>query len=194
MTYKIIALAGKAGTGKDTILRKAVEDYPELFNGIISYTTRPPREGEEDGKNYHFVSTEEFAEKLLNGNLIEATLFNHWGYGTSIDSLDEEKINIGVFNPEGLYILLDNKQIDLTICLIETTDKIRLIRQLNREEEPDCEEIIRRYYTDEKDFKYLDLDNYTVIRNEKLEDLDNNVSYLAGLAMGMTHLRKGKIC
>lgn len=43
---KIVALIGKAGAGKDTILKKVLKKYPNYFNEIISCTTRPPREGE----------------------------------------------------------------------------------------------------------------------------------------------------
>ena len=56
MSYNIIALAGKAGSGKDTILKKVIAAIPDRFHEIISCTTRPPREGEVDGKNYHFVN------------------------------------------------------------------------------------------------------------------------------------------
>ena len=48
---KVIALFGKAGSGKDTILRALVKVDPDKFNEIVSCTTRPPREGEQEGVN-----------------------------------------------------------------------------------------------------------------------------------------------
>ena len=48
MRYKMIALIGEAGSGKDTVLNKLTDELP-YFNKIISTTTRPPREGEKDG-------------------------------------------------------------------------------------------------------------------------------------------------
>lgn len=102
---KIVALMGESGSGKDTILHNIMEKYPSYFNEIISCTTRPPREGEKDGVNYHFLSIDEFTKKVLNGDMLEATEFNDWHYGTDRESLTIDKINIGVFNPEGVRCL-----------------------------------------------------------------------------------------
>ena len=59
--YKILALFGKSGAGKDTIQKWLTTNYN--MNGIISCTTRPPRDYERDGIHYHFLSNEEFAQK-----------------------------------------------------------------------------------------------------------------------------------
>lgn len=56
MAYKIIALIGKAGSGKDTILKEILKQEPIKYNEIISCTTRPKREGEIDGVNYYFLT------------------------------------------------------------------------------------------------------------------------------------------
>lgn len=151
--YTIIALMGKAGSGKDTLM-KALLKQP-VFNDavpIISCTTRPKRENEVDGIDYHFLTNEEFSHKILSGDMLEATVFNNWGYGTSLDNLSKDKINIGVFNPEGAELLRENPNIDLTLIYLEADDKDRLLRQLNREQHPDVHEIVRRFGTDEKDF------------------------------------------
>ena len=55
--YKIIALIGKAGAGKDTILREIIKSNPDLHE-MISCTTRPKREGEVDGVNYFYLTPE----------------------------------------------------------------------------------------------------------------------------------------
>lgn len=54
---KIVALFGKSGAGKDTIQRELLEFMPDV-HGIISCTTRPPREKEIDGKDYYFLTAE----------------------------------------------------------------------------------------------------------------------------------------
>ena len=61
---------------------------------------------------------------------------------------------------------------------------MRIIRQLNREEEPDCAEICRRFQTDEKDFDDLEFD-YHVIRNESIEDMQSCVKILANMVKDM---------
>ena len=105
--YKILALIGKAGSGKDTLLR-AVCNSALPIHEIVSFTTRPPREGEVNGENYIFVSGEEFAQIVLDGQMIEACEFNNWFYGTSIDSLSSTRLNFGVFNPDGIRNLINN--------------------------------------------------------------------------------------
>ena len=184
---KIIAICGKAGAGKDTILRRIMQLYPDKFHEIISCTTRPPREGEVDGINYHFFTVEEFTEKILSGEMLEVTEFNNWHYGTALESLSPKKINIGVFNPAGIACLLENENIDLYVYEIEATPKTRLLRQLNRETNPNVAEILRRYYTDEEDFKELDeLDFGTAffdrLWNELEHDLDANARWIASWA------------
>lgn len=151
--YTIIAIMGKAGSGKDTLCRALLKE-PEFkyAKPIISCTTRPIRDNEKDGVDYHFLTNEEFTNQVLSGDMIEATVFNTWCYGTSINNLDKECINIGVFNPEGVELLRGNPNIKLAVIYIEANDKTRLLRQLNREKNPDCHEIVRRFSADENDF------------------------------------------
>lgn len=167
---KLVAICGKAGSGKDTILQ-IVKNQSPIFNEIISCTTRPIREREQDGVNYHFLSNEEFAQKVVDGDMLEATVFNDWCYGTALSSLNPSKINVGVFNPEGVEILSENPHIDLMVFYIIAKDKTRLLRQLNREKNPDVKEIVRRFSADEKDFNFLsNRFDYIELSNEALED------------------------
>ena len=160
--YNTIAIIGKSGAGKDTLLQEILECLPQETHKIITYTTRPMREGEVNGKNYFFVTQEEFASIPM----IESTCFKgNWYYGTSLQSFDETKVNIGVFNPSGVKNLLKHEEINLTIVLIDTSDKVRLLRSLLREEAPDCQEIVRRFLADEEDFKDLSFKTYN-IKNE----------------------------
>lgn len=169
---KIVALMGEAGSGKDTILHRIMEKYPSYFNEIISCTTRPPRQGEKEGVNYHFLSVEDFIRKILNGDMLEATEFNGWHYGTDSQSLTIDKINIGVFNPEGVRCLQEDENIELYVFYVRAAGKQRLLRQLNREENPDVDEIIRRYKADTEDFSFLNDIKYITLQNNTLDDID----------------------
>lgn len=144
---KLVALIGKAGSGKSTILNKVIEKYPGKFNKIISCTNRPPRENERDKIDYYFLTTTQFIKKENSGKMLETASFNNWNYGTELSSLSKDKINIGVFNPTGIYNILKRKDIDLDLDVyyIQASDKDRLLRQLTREENPNVEEIVRRY-------------------------------------------------
>ena len=169
--YQVVALIGKAGAGKDTIQRATCKAHPDIFNPIISCTTRPPREGEIDGENYHFLSINDFTRKVLNGEMLEATEFREWFYGTSIDALVPDKINLGVFNPAGISALLESNEVIVTVVYVTASDKERLMRYLNREDNPDCAEMCRRYFTDEKDFSDLDF-NYYILENHDESCID----------------------
>lgn len=168
--YCVIALYGASGSGKDTILNWVVSHYPKI-NPIISCTTRPPREGEVDGKDYHFISEGRMTEQIMSGEMLEATEFRGWFYGTQISALSEDTVNIGVFNPAGLSALQQNPDIDLIAIYVTASDKMRLIRCLTREENPDCDEIVRRYQTDKEDIDEYHLVFYptAVIYNEGLD-------------------------
>lgn len=163
---KLIALCGKSGSGKDTILRESIR-FNNNLHEIISCTTRPPREGEIEGKNYYFLSEKDFMEKIQNREMLEWTNFNNWFYGTPLFALDSNKINIGVFNPAGIIFIQNRKEIDLTTYLVESTDKQRLMRQLKREHNPNVKEIIRRFETDEEDFANID----NIIKHEKIRNI-----------------------
>ena len=73
MGYKIIALIGKAGSGKDTILNKVLDIDP-TFHKIINSTTRKPREGEVEGINYYFLTIDQYTDKLLNNEFVDVSV------------------------------------------------------------------------------------------------------------------------
>lgn len=149
--YKIVTLSGKAGAGKDLLLKKIKEEMPDL-NYIVNCTTRPPREGEVNGREYFFLTHDEFAERLNDGRMVEATVFRDWCYGTSIEQLKKDVVNVGVYNPEGVSILASMPDVIVCPLYVHASDKTRLLRQLNRETDPDVKEIIRRFGADESDF------------------------------------------
>lgn len=111
-----------------------------------------------------FIDSNTFANKVLNGTMLEATCFNDWFYGTSIDSLKLDELNVGVFNIEGISCLLQDSRLDILPVYIECQDKIRLQRCLDREQNVGCHEICRRFLADEKDFAEIDF-NYVTFDN-----------------------------
>ena len=165
---KILALFGKSASGKDSIQKWIVSNYPQLTNKIVSCTTRPPRSGEQDGVDYFFLSNEEFAKKVLDGSMLEATSFREWFYGTALDQLDPDKINIGVFNITGVECILNDSRLDVVPVWIHASDRTRLRRSLDREDNPDCKEICRRFLADEKDFDEMEDFDYFGWINEDI--------------------------
>lgn len=167
---KVIALIGEAGSGKDFLLRCMLGNYPQ-YNEIISCTTRPMRMGEVDGKNYYFLTNGRFQELVKENQMLETAEFNGWYYGTMKQALSEDKINIGVFNPTGIRSLLQHDDIEVKVFYVRAPAKKRLIRQLNREDNPNVDEVIRRYTTDKEDFSKIDFE-YEDLQNRFIEDVD----------------------
>ena len=151
------------------------ESFTSNLHRVVASTTRPPREGEVDGINYHFLTEEEYFEKPK----IESVLFKTWLYGTSEEDLREDKINIGIFNPIAINLLRNEPRVELSV--IAAAAKTRLIRQLSRTTNPDIDEIYRRYKTDEADSALLP-QNHIVLRNENEDDLMINIKFILELS------------
>lgn len=184
--YKVIALMGRSGVGKDSVLKEILKIRND-FNRIVSYTTRPKRENEIEGKDYLFISPNRFTQEIYQGNLVECTEFNDWFYGTPYSSLKEDKINIGIFSPDAVDQLCADKNINLEIVLIVCSAKTMLLRQLNREENPDVDEIIRRYKADNRDFDHIEQDF------ENISIVSNDGRTVKNCAKGVLKALKGKI-
>lgn len=81
MSGKLYVLSGPSGCGKSTVIHAVMAQYPNL-QFSVSATTRPMRPGETDGKDYFFVSREQFDEMLQNGELLEHAEYVGNCYGT----------------------------------------------------------------------------------------------------------------
>lgn len=78
---RLIVLTGPSGVGKGTLVRSLRQRHPNLYLSI-SVTTRSPRPGEVEGKNYYFVSRSQFEQMVVNGELLEWAEFAGNYYGT----------------------------------------------------------------------------------------------------------------
>lgn len=79
-TPLLVVLSGPSGAGKDSILRRLKELRPSLYR-VVTATTRPRRQDERDGIDYHFLSPERFEGMIAEGEFLEhARVYNHW-YG-----------------------------------------------------------------------------------------------------------------
>lgn len=84
----VFVVSAPAGTGKTTLVKKLIEEFP-CVRTTISYTTREPREGESQGVDYFFISKQEFQEKIKEHEFLEyVELYGHY-YGTSKNSIEK---------------------------------------------------------------------------------------------------------
>ena len=85
--HRPVVISGPSGVGKGTLISRLVKDYPDAFGFSISHTTRQPRQGEQDGVNYHFVEKPVFERLVKEGSFLEhANVHNEW-YGTSVSGV-----------------------------------------------------------------------------------------------------------
>ncbi|NQT49583.1 guanylate kinase [Candidatus Kuenenbacteria bacterium] len=88
MENKLFLISGTSGVGKTTIAYKLMEQIPNLKR-LVTYVTREARPGEVDGVDYHFVTVEQFKQKLADGDFFENA--EHYGnyYGNSLKDLEK---------------------------------------------------------------------------------------------------------
>lgn len=155
LKYKVIAICGEAGSGKDSLasaLTDQLQDEGYKVHKVVTYTTRPKRDYEIEGIDYHYVDNKTFSNLIIENKMLEVAEFNNWIYGTCIDDLQPDYLNIEVLNPEGIESMSLDSRIDLCIVQCMCNESERIIRQLRREFNPDVDEIFRRLKTDRIDF------------------------------------------
>ncbi|HSE00664.1 MAG TPA: guanylate kinase [Burkholderiales bacterium] len=90
MSGLLFIVSSPSGGGKTSLVKKLLEAEPQLRLSV-SYTTRPPRPGEEDGRDYHFVSAAEFERMLEAGEFLESAVIYGNRYGTSQKLIEREQ-------------------------------------------------------------------------------------------------------
>ena len=78
----LIVVSGFSGSGKGTLMKRLLSQYPDTYALSISATTRAPRKGEEHGREYFFISKDEFEKMIVKGELIEYARYVENYYGT----------------------------------------------------------------------------------------------------------------
>ena len=84
----LVVISGPSGVGKSTVIAEVMHQRDNLVFSV-SYTTRAPRAGEEDGVNYHFVDKAEFERMIRDGELLEYTQYAGNYYGTALADIQK---------------------------------------------------------------------------------------------------------
>lgn len=143
--HKRIIIIGKAASGKDH-LRKRFESRG--FKYAVSYTTRPPREGEINGKDYIFISEDE-AKVLIESNFFyEYVIFNGWVYGTSVSQFHTD--DLFIMTPAGISHIKPEDRLSSFIIYTDIDIETRKQRLVKRDMPGDT--LSRRIEADELDF------------------------------------------
>ena len=186
---KIFCVIGKSATGKDTIFRRLSFIKDLSLKRIIPYTTRPVREGEENGKEYFFCDEAEAEKFAREGRMIEQraynTMYGVWQYFT----VDDGQIDLN----SGSYLLIGTlesferirnyygKDNVLPIYIV-VEDGERLTRAISREriqKQPKYEEMCRRFLADAEDFSEEKLRHAGIVRRFVNVDLEETIAQIA---------------
>lgn len=182
---KIFYLIGKSSSGKDSIFKKIKERIPELKN-IILYTTRPIREGEQNGVEYHFVDENKLQELEKRGCVIEQRAYQTkhgiWKYFTA----DDGQVDLSKYSYLVIGTLVSYQEMckyfgkeNMIPLYVEVEDGLRLSRALERERQqaaPKYAEMCRRFLADSEDFSEKNLQDAGITKRFQNLDFQKCVS------------------
>ncbi|HIX29815.1 MAG TPA: guanylate kinase [Candidatus Blautia stercoravium] len=180
---KIFYIMGKSSSGKDTIYSRLLEDGELGLSRIVLYTTRPMREREKEGREYHFTDTAYFEKLQEQGKVIESrtyqTVYGPWTYFTADDGTLElaEHSYLGIGTLEsyrGMKKYYGEENV--VPVYVEVEDGERLRRAIRREElqkEPQYEEMCRRFLADAEDFSEEKLQQAGISKRYLNTELEN---------------------
>lgn len=143
-----IVICGPSGSGKSTLLKRLLAENKDKLAFTISHTTRKPREGEVNGREYHFVSRMEFEKMIENKEFIEHTEFSGNLYGTSRKAIQEalqtDKLFILEVDIEGVKALNNFQGLEPRFIFIKPPSKQLLIERLSSRGTETVEALKRR--------------------------------------------------
>jgi guanylate kinase len=175
----LMVISSPSGAGKTTLTRRLAETHKLHFS--VSYTTRPPRTGEIDGRDYHFVSPERFATMVDAQEFAEHAVVHGNRYGTSIATVNRA-IEQGVdclfdIDYQGGQQIRRQWPQDSVLCFILPPSLAELERRLRRRA-TDAEDVItRRLAIARKELAHYSEYDYLVVN----EDLDRAFGELSAI-------------
>lgn len=182
----MIVLLGKTCSGKTSVQNELLKHG---FHNLVTYTTRPIRTGEEQGKSYHFINTEDFKQKIQEGFFMEYNSYKtnegNWYYGSAIQDYEEaDEKTIVILSPEGYRKFLNTIFIDHKSIYLYANNKTINERLLARGDHKG--EAERRVLEDNKDFKGIENEVNRIIYNNIGNDLNDVVQTV------LAYIKEGK--
>ncbi len=170
----LIVMSGFSGAGKGTLMKRLLSDY-EDYVFSVSMTTRAPREGEVNGKDYFFVTKEEFEKTISENGLVEYAQYVGNYYGTP-KAYVEEQLKAGknvILDIEVQGAMQIKEKFPDTLLLFVTPPSIEVLLQRLRARGTETEEVISKRIAQAKtESTYIDRYEYLVIN----DDLDTAVN------------------
>ena len=143
---RLFVISGPSGAGKGTLIRGVLEQRPDIAEVATSATTRPKRPGEEEGREYFFLSTDAFLAKVDEDDFVEWVEFagNHYGtLKSEVDRLLAEGANVILeLEVDGSLVIQDSRP-DACLIFIDTDPAELRRRLISRQTEDDGEIDVR---------------------------------------------------
>ncbi len=177
----ILVLSGPSGAGKSSLIHKIMEDIGPIYFSI-STTTRAMREGEVDGRDYHFVTKEVFAQEIEEEMFLEYAVVHGNYYGTSLGpvkkALKEGKLVIFDIDVQG-HDAVQNRLSDITTSVFITTPTLQELktRLFNRSTDSD-EVIAKRLEMAKREVQRISEYDFLIVN----DDLDEAAAVLVNIA------------
>jgi guanylate kinase len=180
----VLVLSGPSGAGKSSLIRKIIDDIGECYFSI-STTTRPMREGEVEGVDYHFVDKEEFEREIEEDQFLEYALVHGNYYGTSMrpvkEALGEGKLVIFDIDVQG-NAAVQNRLGDITTSVFITPPTLSELKKRLENRSTDAPDVIeRRIKMARKEIQRVSEYEYLLI-NDDLDEAANKLRVIATTA------------
>ena len=170
----LLVVSAPSGCGKGTILGEILKD--EGFYYSISATTRAPREGEQDGVNYHFITKEEFEQRIARGGMLEYAQYCGNYYGTPKNEVEQMReagrdviLEIEVEGAMKVRSLCP----DAVFLFIAPPSVEELRRRLNKRGTEAAEVIEERVAQASRELSYADRYDYIIVNGELEKAIDD---------------------
>lgn len=192
-TSLLIVISGPSGVGKDTVIQRMKErNLP--FHFVVTATTRPPRTNEVHGRDYFFVTHEEFARMMDDDELLEfAYVYNDY------KGIPKSQVRQALHNNHIVIMRLDVQGAatirklcpDALLIFLTTHDEEELVNRLKKRDTDTHEEISMRIAMARREFNRLEEFDYVLVNREhRLDDTVDNILSIINAEQHRVHPRK----